>query len=402
MIKREIYTDRLIAYKDKELIKVVTGIRRCGKSTLLEMFREYLVQNEVSQDQIISINFEDPAYKRLLDSDELYSYISGKMTEGRMNYIFLDEIQQVRDFERAVDGLFIKKNTDIYITGSNAWMLSGELATLLSGRYIEINMLPLSFKEYVSAFENRSSLSALYRDYVRFSSFPYALNFENNSQYVREYLSGIYNTVIIKDIITRNGIGDIMMLESVASFLFSNIGSLCSSRKISDTLTSNGRKISIPTVEKYLSALVESYIFYRAGRYDVKGKQHLKTLDKYYTADVGMRRMLLGDSEIDIGHTLENVIFLELIRRGYRVSVGVTGDAEVDFIAETGSGVEYYQVAATVRDRGVLARELAPLESIRNHFPKFVLTLDEDPDVYHNGIKCMNALDFLLQERSAV
>jgi predicted AAA+ superfamily ATPase len=287
---------------------------------------------------------------------------------------------------------------DLYLTGSNAYMLSGEIATLLSGRYVEIPMLPLSFKEYLSAFDEPAvDLPRRYRDYLVNSSFPYTLKFEGDSRAIRDYLGGIYNTVVLKDVVTRKNIADVLMLESVIRFLFDNIGNLTSTKKIADTMTSAGRKIAVHTVEIYLAALTDSFVLYRAGRYDVKGKQHLKTGDKYYLADLGLRYYLLGSEGADQGRMLENVVFLELRRREYEVSVGKVGAAEVDFVAVKDGRVEYYQAALTVRDKATLERELEPLDAISDHNPKYLITLDDDPPASYNGIRQVYALDWLLE-----
>jgi len=396
MIKRDMYLKKLIGFKDHPLIKVITGIRRCGKSTLLELFREYLLENGVKNDQIISINFEDMNFSNLDDAQKLHDFVDSRLKKNAKNYVFLDEIQKVVDFQKAVDGLYIKKNVDIYITGSNAHLLSGELATLLSGRYVEIEMLPLSFKEYIE-FTGKNDLSRKFADYVRYSSFPFAVYLNNDAGKVRDYLSGIYNTVILKDVVAKKKIADILMLESVVRFMFDNIGSLMSTKKIADTMTSDGRKISTHTVESYISALMDSFIIYRAKRYDVKGKQYLKTNDKYYICDIGLRSFLLGNKGGDAGYVLVNVIYLELLRRGYDVYVGKVGDKEVDFVAIKQDTVEYYQVALTVRDENKLKTELASLQAISDHNPKYLLTLDDDPPANHNGIKQINAIDFLME-----
>ena len=398
MIEREEYLNNLVNFKDKKLIKVVTGIRRCGKSTLFELYQNYLLENGIKNTQIISINLEDGDYSDIEDSRSLYDIVNSKLDPDHMNYIFLDEVQRVKDFQKAVDALYIKKNCDVYITGSNAYLLSGELATLLSGRYVEIKMLPLSFKEYVTARGESIGFDRLYQDYIHNSSFPYALEL-NRAKDIRQYLDGIYNSIIVKDIITRRRISDVEMLKSVARFLFDNIGNMVSSKKIADTMTSAGRKISVHTVENYLEALTESFVFYRAGRYDVKGKQYLKTGDKYYAADIGLRYNVLGTKKADAGHILENVVYLELLRRGYEVHVGKVGTAEVDFIAIGDEGEEYYQVAYTVIDADgrTLERELAPLNAINDHNPKYLLTMDYGPLVSHNGIRQLYVIDWLLK-----
>jgi len=293
--------------------------------------------------------------------------------------------------------LFIQKNIDIYITGSNAYFMSGELATLLSGRYIELKMLPLSFKEYCNGTDTQKSISEKYRDYQINSSFPYAIDIMDDRKLIINYLEGIFNTVILKDVVARNKIGNVVMLEDVIKFLFDNIGNQTSATKIANTMTSNGRKIDSKTVEKYIKALTESLIIYKAKRYNIKGKQYLKTLEKYYVVDIGLRYMLLGMSRTDTGHILENIVYLELIRRGYDVYVGQYGDMEVDFVAMNENGMEYFQVAATVRDEKTLNRELKPLLKINDNYPKYLLTLDEDPEGDYEGVRRINVLDYFLR-----
>lgn len=397
MIQRTEYLNFLIRSKDKELIKVISGIRRCGKSTLFEIYMDYLLNNGVDKEQLIFINFEDLSYNHLRDYMKLFSFIMEKVQPDRMNYIFLDEIQHVSQFERVVDSLFIQKNIDIYITGSNAYFMSGELATLLSGRYIELKMLPLSFKEYCNGTDMHKSISEKYRDYQINSSFPYAIDIMDDRKLIINYLEGIFNTVILKDVVARNKIGNVVMLEDVIKFLFDNIANQTSATKIANTMTSNGRKIDSKTVEKYIKALTESLIIYKAKRYNIKGKQYLKTLEKYYVVDIGLRYMLLGMSRTDIGHILENIVYLELIRRGYDVYVGQYGDMEVDFVAMNENGMEYFQVAATVRDEKTLNRELKPLLKINDNYPKYLLTLDEDPEGDYEGVRRINVLDYLLR-----
>ena len=395
MLPRTAYLDQLNSFRDKQLIKVITGIRRCGKSTLLDIFQEELLSNGVQNAQIIAINFEDADFEDLLDRKTLNAYIKSHLLSDRMNYIFLDEIQHVFEWPKVVDSLFIKRNCDVYITGSNAYLLSGELATLLSGRYVEIKMLPLSFAEYVSAFPDKSGLDRKYRAYLINSSFPYTLEL-NKPKDIHAYLDGVYTSVILKDVVSRKKIADVSALESVIRFMFDNIGNICNAKKIADTMTSAGRKISVHTVESYLTALCDSFILYKTGRFDIKGKQYLKTGEKYYIADIGLRYYLLGAEKADMGRALENVIYLELRRRGYDARIGKVGNAEVDFIATHASEVEYYQVALSVRDKNTLVRELAPLNSISDHNQKFLLTLDDDPPASYNGIKQLNALDWLI------
>lgn len=396
MIERTEYLNKLIALKDKQLIKIVTGVRRCGKSTLLKIYQEWLRGQGVSDEQIIAVNFEDMDYEELTDYKALYAYLKKRIRKDKATYIFLDEIQNVDRFPKVVDSLYIKENVDIYITGSNAYMLSSEIATLISGRYIQVEMLPLSFKEYMQSTGDMNDRGIKYSEYLENSSFPYTLELKGQPDEIRDYLEGIYNTIVVKDIVSRKRITDVMMLKSVLRFVFDNIGSPLSSKKIADTMTSSGRKIDAKTIEKYLEALTESYVIYQAKRYRIKGKQYLKTLEKYYVVDIGLRYMLLGSSAYDGGHILENIVYLELRRRGYDVYVGKIDSFEVDFVAQNSKGTVYYQVAMTVRDEKTLERELRPLKAIRDHYPKFILTLDEEPEAQYDGIRRINARDWLL------
>ena len=395
-IERSEYLNKLISWKDKQLIKVVTGVRRCGKSTIMEIFQDYLRTHGVAENQIVSVNLEDFDFYVLRDPKKLHDYIKERLIPDKMTYVFLDEVQHCNEFPRVVDSLYIKKNVDLYITGSNARMLSSEIATLISGRYVEISMLPLSFREYVESTGGTKELQSQYRRYLETSSFPYALELANQPKELRAYLEGIYNTIVVKDISLRNRIPDAMMLESITSFVFDSIGSPLSTKKIADTMTSVGRKIDVKTVEKYLKALMDSFVIYQAKRYNIKGKQYLKTLEKYYVVDIGMRTMLLGSRAMDVGHVLENVIYLELLRRGYEVYVGKVDDLEVDFVAMDQKRTIYYQVAASVRDENTLRRELTPLQKIPDHYQKVILTLDEDPEADYDGIRRINALDWLV------
>ncbi|MCP1109660.1 ATP-binding protein [Ohessyouella blattaphilus] len=396
VIRRTEYLNKLIAFREKKLIKIITGIRRCGKSTLLEIYQDWLLENGVKKEQIIAINFEDIDYEELCDYKKLYTYLKERLVQDEMTYIFLDEVQNIENFPKVVDSLFIKKNVDMYITGSNAYMLSSEIATLISGRYVQIEMLPLSFKEYIESTGNMNERGIKYTEYLEASSFPYTLELKGQPEEIRDYLEGIYNTIVVKDIVQRKRITDTMMLKSVLRFVFDNIGNPLSSKKIADTMTSGGRKIDAKTVEKYLECLSESYIIYQAKRYNIKGKQYLKTLEKYYVVDIGLRYMLLGKRQMDMGHILENVIYLELLRRGYDVYVGKVDSFEVDFVAQNNMGTTYFQVALTAREEQTLERELRPLKAIRDHYPKILLTLDEDPEVQYAGIRRINARDWLL------
>ena len=393
MIERKEYLDFLIKLKDKKIIKVVTGIRRCGKSTLFKLYRDYLLENGVKEEQIISLNFENPNDMRFDNWRELFYDIESKLLKDKMNYIFLDEIQIISEFERVVDGLFIKDNVDIYITGSNSYMLSGELATYLTGRYMQIHMLPLSFLEYLTISDTNNEQKA-YQQYIEVGGFPYLINLANDKSLIRNYLDGIYNTVLMKDVISRNNIKDIMILESVIKCLFDNIGQLVSTNKISNTLNSNNRKNSVNTIESYLSNLLDSYIIYKVSRYDIKGKEYLKTGDKYYVCDVGLRNYLLGEVR-DLGSILENLIFLELKRQGYEIYIGKYDDKEIDFVIKNEDGIKYIQVALSVRDEATREREFAVLDNIKDHYPKYLITLDYDTNVY-NGIRQISAIDFLL------
>ncbi len=398
MIERTEYLEQLKRFKDKDLIKVVTGIRRCGKSTLFELFINYLKETGVKDDQIIKINLEDADYN-FESYKELYDYVNKQIDSKKNYYIFLDEVQNVPKFQKAVDSLYIKKNVDVYITGSNAYILSGELATLLSGRYVEIKMLPLSFKEYLSAFNNSDkSRYEYFLDYMKNGGMPGNISIlQDNPNDLDTYLEGIFTTIVYKDIITRNNITDKMLLESVLKFIFDSIGSPISTKKISDTLTSKGMSTSNHTVENYISAFVESFLIYKAERFDVKGKNLLARDYKYYVVDQGLRSYLLGKKAgSDMGHVLENIVYLELLRRGYKVYVGKVDDLEVDFVAENRDGLKYFQVALTVRDEKVLERELKSLQKTGDHYPKYLITSDMDMEADYDGITKINVIDWLL------
>lgn len=391
MVKRYRYLEKLKKLKDMQVIKVITGFRRCGKSTLLLQFQEYLKECGTDDSQIISINFEKLEYEHLLNYKALYKYISERLCPDKMTYVFLDEIQLVGDYQKAVDSLFVRDNVDVYITGSNAKMLSGELATLLSGRYVEIEMLPLSFAEFYELVggDKRDA----WKRYFTNGGLPYTA-YIDDEEILSDYLTGIYNTVLLKDVVERRKVQDVPLLKSVIKFLFDNIGNIVSSKKISDSLVSNGRKTTSVTIENYIEALSESFTIYKAGRYDINGKQHLKSLEKYYAVDVGLRKILIGKR--DIGHTLENIIYLELLRRGFSVSIGKVDNLEIDFIAEKNGEKQYFQVSASGLDPATFEREITPLLKINDNYPKFIITLDEistDTD----GIKQINAVDFLLE-----
>lgn len=396
MVERKEYMEILGKWREKKVIKVVTGIRRCGKSSLLRMFRDRLLDEGLSETQIQEINFENLDNEPLLDYKMLYAHVREHLCPDRMNYLFFDEIQMVENFQKVIDSLFLLDNVDIYVTGSNAYMLSGELATLLTGRYVEIKMFPLSFKEFMQSQPSGTSRESVYRKYVELSSFPYVLQIEHDREMVHEYLLGLYNTIVLKDVVSRRKIADVMMLQSVVRFLADNIGNISVIKRISDTMTSLGRKITSHTVESYVTALVDSFIFYPVQRYDAKGRQLLKAGQKLYLADIGLRQVINGTKGGDMGHVLENIVFLELARRGGEVYVGRVGDCEIDFVVIDGDFRSYYQVSLSVRDEATMQRELSPLLSISDSYPKYLLTMDNDPVIYHNGIKQEYVLDWLL------
>lgn len=400
MVVRKEFMKILWDWKDKKVIKVVTGVRRCGKSTLLSQFKSEV--EKLGECNTISINFDDLENEFLCDYHVLYQHLMEKITDRLMNYIFLDEIQLVPQFEKVVNSLFLKENVDIYITGSNAYMLSGEIATLLSGRYVEIKMLPFSFAEYAQFKRDflKKEVAAdetLYNEYVSLGGFPYVASISNDKNLVRDYIRGIYSTIVLKDIIQRKKLSDSDVLEKVCKFTLSNVGNLVSSKKVSDTLTSGGRKTSPATVENCYNALTESYLFYKATRYDIKGKEFLKSLEKYYAVDMGLRFFMLGIRTSDDGFILENVVFLELLRRGYEVYVGKYNDFEIDFVAKKDGMAEYYQVALSVRGQDTLERELRPFRLIKDNYPKFLITLDNSNDIDHDGITQVYAVKWLAE-----
>lgn len=401
LIERKEYMEFLKRHKDKNIIKVVSGVRRCGKSKLFELFQNDLLKQGVPKENIISIKFEDLAFEDLQEYHALYKYVTAHMQLTGMNYIFLDEIQHVPDFEKAVDSLFIKENADIYITGSNAYFMSGDLATLLSGRYVELKMLPLSFKEYYesSHLKANHSLQEIYEHYITESSFPYTLQLEGKQQDINEYLLGLYNTVILKDVVGRLHVNDVKMLESIVKYLFANVGSLLSIRKIAASMTSAGRKIDSKTVEKYLTGLQDSMLIYQAERFDIKGKELLKINPKYYVTDAALRYLKVGRHGQDIGHILENTVYLELLRRGYEVYVGSMTNGEVDFVAKNDRGLIYYQVSESTLQPETMERELKPLQRIKDNYPKYLLTLDEvGATADYDGIRKENVLKWLLDK----
>lgn len=400
-IERKEYLDKLVRYKDKQVIKVITGIRRCGKSTIMEIYRDWLMEHGIEEKQIVYINFEDFDFFELRDPMRLFEYMKSKILKDKNMYVFFDEIQHVENFPDVVNSINLRPNVDMYITGSNAYMLSNEIATLLSGRYIEIPMLPLSFKEYAKATNGLANLQKTYNEYIVRSSFPYTLDFDTQSE-ISDYLNSVYNTIVVKDIMSRKRLQDPMMLESVIRFTADNIGNILSTKRIADLMTAEGRKIDQKTVERYLSALCETFFVYEVKRYNIKGKQLLKTLGKYYLVDIGMRRMLLGSRSFDAGRILENIVYLELMRRQKKVYIGKSDNLEVDFVTIDENNTTYYQVAATVRDETTLKRELKSLQLIDDQYPKYILTLDDDPTADYNGIKRINVLKWLVGQDGEV
>ena len=398
MIIRENYLKKMIDAKDTEFIKVITGVRRSGKSTLLLMFKDYLINNGIKEDNIIYINFESAEFDDIKDYKDLYKYIKEKIKKGRV-YLLLDEIQNVKSWEKAINSFKVDFDIDIYITGSNAYLLSSELSTLLSGRYIEIKMYPLSFKEFLK-FNNydNTNLDDKFNEYLKYGGLPAITLIKDNDELVLSYLNGIYNTIVKKDIVDRNNIKDVALLENIIKYLATNIGSSVSAKKISDFLNSNKitEKSNHQTVDNYLSMLEKSFIVYKANRTDVRNKSLLKTLGKYYISDTGIRNIILGFRNINEGHLLENVVYLELLRRGYSVNIGKSGDFQVDFVAENPNDIKYYQVAQTLANEEVKEREIRSLESISDNYEKIILTMDKTINKDYNGIKVMNIIDWLL------
>ena len=406
MVERREYLDQLIQWKDEQVIKVVTGIRRCGKSTLLAQYQACLKASGISEKQIVSINFEELEYEELLDYKQLYAYLKARLVHGATTYIFLDEIQKVPAFEKAVDSLYVKPGVDLYLTGSNAYMLSGDLATLLTGRYVEIKMLPLSFREFLSITKMEKERG--FAEYLKTGGLPYLAAMERTPQKVETYLEGIYNTVIVKDIEDRQArkesdpakrkITDIVLLKTIAKYLASVVGSPVSIRSITDYLTSTGRKISPNTVNDYVEALTESFLFYPADRFNIVGKQLLKVNKKLYIVDLGLRGHILPRQNYDLGFSLENLVYFELLRRGYRVMIGKIGSTEVDFVAEKQGAYTYIQVTADMTAEATFTREMRPLTLIRDNYEKIILTADRLTLGNYNGIQVKNLIDWLLGE----
>lgn len=399
MIIRDTYLKRMIDAKDTEFIKVITGVRRSGKSTLLLMFKDYLLNNGVNEENIMHINFESASYDEINNYKDLYKYVKEKIKKDKV-YLLLDEVQNVELWEKAINSFKVDFNIDIYITGSNAYLLSSELSTLLSGRYIEIKMYPLSFKEFL-LFNNydENNIEDKFNEYLKYGGLPAITLIKDNDELVLSYLNDIYNTIVKKDVIDRNNIKDTALLENIIKYLSNNIGSPISSTKISDYLNSNKivEKSNHQTIDNYLNMLEKSFIMYKADRTDIKSKSLLKTLGKYYISDTGLRNIILGFRNINEGHLLENVVYLELLRRGYRVNIGKTSDYEVDFVAENPNSIKYYQVTQSLSNEDVKTREIRSLESIDDNYEKIILTMDKTINNDYNGIKVMNIIDWLLK-----
>ena len=399
MILRKTYLNQLISLRDKNLTKVITGIRRCGKSTLMEEFQSWLKNDGIEDKCIFSINFEERESSLFKDWEEVYDYIMGHLPQTGMRYVFLDEVQTLPHFEKLVDALFVKKNVDLYITGSNAYLLSSELSTLLTGRYIAINLHPFSFAEYVSAFGEQTNVDRLFRQYMNSSCFPEAVNLSHSApDTVNGYLRALYDTVVVKDIVKRNHLRKFDTLQHIVDFLFDSVGSVVSPNNIADTLRqTTTENLSHNTVQKYLRFFTESYLIYPVRLYNIKGKRLLSSNYKYYVVDLGLKNILQTNNPVsDLGHKLENVVYFELLRRGGEVFAGQTNNGEVDFVVmKPNGGREYYQVAYTVNDEKTLQRELSSLTKIRDSYPKYLLTTDFDNSNY-GGIQKLNVIDWLL------
>ncbi len=402
MIIRQEYLNQLRLLKDQKVIKVITGIRRSGKSTLLELFRDDLKKQNIAKEQIQFFNFEEEKNVDLRNWRKLHQTIEEKLVQNKMNYIFLDEIQKVDHFEELVNSLFVKKNVDLYITGSNAFLLSSELATLLTGRYISIHLLPFSFKEYTEMYPDETNYDRLFEKYLNSSSFPEVVRLSKvNEELANNYLKDLYNTIVNKDIAKRYNIRNEIDFERTIKFVFDSIGSPLSARNIANTLKNESINVFHGTIVNYLQYLTKSYMIYPVNRYDIKGKKILITNDKYYVVDLGLRNLLLSDSpKSDIGHRLENIIYLELLRLNKgKIFVGKNEDSEVDFILQIPNGKRvYYQVAYQVNDRPeTLKRELAPFFKIKDNYPKILLTMDLVPEEFE-GIKKINIVNWLLDK----
>ena len=397
LIERKEYTDWLKRYRDKKIIKVITGLRRVGKSTIFDLYIAQLLKEGVAPEQIVKVNFEELENEPLLDRNALYRFLTDKLLPDRKLYIFLDEVQRVPEFEKVVDSLFVKDNVDLYITGSNAKFLSSEIATLLTGRYVEINVLPLSFREYSDHFAaSGKDRRALFMDYVTYGALPGMFMFDTGSAEQREYVESVYKTILEKDVLKRNSAASRQLVESLLSYLVYNIGCLTSAKRITDTLNSNGIKVSYNTVNSYIETLQDCFFIYKADRYDIVGKEYLKLINKYYVTDFGFKYYILNNRTVELSQILENLVFLELKRRRFKIATGKIAEKEVDFIVkDANDGLVYVQVAVTVMDEAKLEQELRPFREIGDNYPKYIITLDDMFVKDHDGIKTVNALDFL-------
>ena len=400
LIQRKEYVDWLLSYRNKRVIKVVTGLRRVGKSTIFTLYINELKKIGITDEQIISVNFEELENASLLDKIALNSFIISKKQANKPLYVFLDEVQRVDGFEEVVDSLFVKKDIDVYITGSNAKFLSSEIATLLTGRYVEINVLPISFKEYFDHYkEGGKDRRALFMNYVTYGAMPGAYMFKNGSAEQREYIESVYKTILEKDVLKRNSAASKQIVENILSYIVYNIGCLTTAKKISDTLNSNGTKVVYNTVASYFETLQDCYFVYKADRYDVVGKEYLKLINKYYVTDFGFKYYILNNKTVELSQLLENLVYLELKRRRYKIATGKVDNREVDFVVKDVNGdLKYIQVAVTVMSEDKLKQELAVFGGIKDNYPKYIITLDEFFTKDHDGIKTINAIDFLLGE----
>ena len=406
MIQRKEFLNELIKWKNEKVIKVITGMRRAGKSTLLIQYQDYLRQSRVEENRIVSINFEELEYEELCDYRKLYDYIKDRLIEGKTTYIFLDEIQKVKDFEKVIDSIYVKSDTDIYITGSNAYFLSGNLATYLTGRYVEILVLPFSFKEYKEVV-NKDNEGA-FSDYMKYGGLPFLTLMEKDIDKAYTYLEGIYNTVIVKDIEDRinlqitdsdkRKIYDISLLKLIAKYLASVVGSPVSVRSITNYIVSSGRKVSQNTVSDYVEALKEAFIFYEVSRFDIVGKQILSSNKKYYIVDLGLRNYILPRKSYDLGFSVENIVYFELLRRGYNVNIGKQDKEEVDFIAVKNGIITYIQVTADMTAKETFEREIRPLNMIKDNYKKIILTLDKFTLGDYAGIQVKNLIEWWLED----
>jgi len=402
MIQRVHYMERLKSFKDNKLIKVITGLRRCGKSTLLQLFKQDLLESGIPHNHIIDINFELMAYDDVREYRRFYKLVKEMIPSPGKCYLLLDEVQQVKQWEKAINSLSVETDVDIYITGSNAYMLSSDISTLLSGRYVEIKMLPLSFKEYLLFDHLPADMSVedKFNNYLKYGCLPTVTTLPQEDSTINEFLRGIFNTVIVKDVVARSNNRDVELLEKILRYIISNTGNIISSNKISGFLSSQGKSESVKssTIASYLATLEKAYIIYQANRFDIKVKEQLKTLSKYYVTDTGIRNMLMGYSDSDMGHVLETVVYFELLRRGYEVFIGKWYDKEVDFLAIRQNTRKYYQVTLSLINDSVKSREIAPLAAINDNYEKIILSMDKTYITDHQGILFRNIIDFLLSD----